>query len=215
MSVFPHARFLTSAHDPGDFCEDLGAEVAFAGRSNSGKSSAINAILARRDLARTSKTPGRTQLVNFFELSPGERLTDLPGYGYAKVPPALREHWRRLMEAYFGSRTSLAGLFIVMDARRPLAETDWQMIEMAGGRGSGVHVLLSKCDKLGGNAARETLRRVRAELGELASAQLFSAVSKEGVNEARAVLRRMLARRGPERPEEVAQPLIQSWEQRG
>lgn len=215
MSSFPHARFLTSAHDPADFPEDLGAEVAFAGRSNSGKSSAINAVVARRDLARTSKTPGRTQLVNFFELAPGERLVDLPGYGYAKVPPAMREHWRRLMDAYFGSRTSLVGLFIVMDGRRPLTETDWQMIEMAAGRGSAVHVLLSKSDKLGRNAARETLRRVRAELGDAASAQLFSAVTKAGVDEARAVLRRMLAGTGGQRPGTDGEPLLQSWEQRG
>jgi len=215
MSAFPHVRFLTSAHDPADFVEDLGAEVAFAGRSNSGKSSAINAIVARRDLARTSKTPGRTQLVNFFELVPGERLVDLPGYGYARVPPAMREHWRRLMDAYFGSRTSLAGLFIVMDGRRPLTETDWQMIEMAAGRGSPVHVLLSKSDKLGGNAARETLRRVRAELGDAATAQLFSAVTRAGVDEARGVLRRMLAGTRVERPEAGGEPLVQSWEQRG
>lgn len=212
MPAFPHARFLTSAHDPADFCEDLGAEVAFAGRSNSGKSSAINAILGRRDLARTSRTPGRTRLVNFFELGPGLRLVDLPGYGYAKVPQAMREHWRRLMDAYFGSRTSLAGLVIVMDSRRLPTVTDWQMIEMAAARGCAVHVLLSKSDKLGGNAARDTLRRARAEFGEAASAQLFSAVSKAGVNEARAVLRRMLSGRAPQRADEGPEPLLQPWE---
>jgi GTP-binding protein len=213
MSAYPNARFLKSAHDPGDFCEDFGVEVAFSGRSNSGKSTAINLIVHRRDLARTSKTPGRTQLVNFFELNPGERLVDLPGYGFAKVPPAMRQHWRQLMDAYFGSRTSLSGLFIVMDARRPLTETDWQMIEMAAARGCRVHVLLSKCDKLGRNDARETIKRARAELGEAATAQLFSALSKEGVDEARRVLKSMLARQrgGPA----VNEPLVQPWEQRG
>ncbi len=214
MALYPNVRFLKSAHGPADFCEDFGAEVAFSGRSNSGKSSAINAIVHRRDLARTSKTPGRTQLVNFFELVPGQRLVDLPGYGYAKVPPAMREHWRHLMDAYFGSRTSLAGLFIIMDARRPLAATDWQMIEMADGRGCPAHVLLSKCDKLKRNEARETLRRARSELGEAATAQLFSAVTKEGIDEARRVLRSMLA---GTRSEPVAdpEPLLQPWEKRG
>jgi GTP-binding protein len=192
MSAYPNARFLKSAHDPGDFCEDFGVEVAFSGRSNSGKSSAINAILHRRDLARTSKTPGRTQLVNFFELGAGQRLVDLPGYGYAKVPPAMRKHWRTLLDAYFAQRTSLSGLFIVMDGRRPLTEFDWQMIEMAGAHDCPVHVLLSKCDKLGRNEARDTIRRVRAELADAASAQLFSAMSGEGLDEARRVLKSML-----------------------
>lgn len=196
MAVYPHVRFLKSAHEASQFCEDIGAEVAFAGRSNSGKSSAINVLVQRRDLARTSRTPGRTQLVNFFELTPGERLVDLPGYGYAQVPPELREHWRRLMDAYFGSRSSLAGLLLVMDARRPLAEADWRMIEFARSRGCPVHVLLSKSDKLGRNEARATLQRARAELGEAASTQLFSALDKLGVDEARAVLSRMLAGRG-------------------
>jgi len=214
MSAYPHVRFLKSANGPGDFCEDFGSEVAFSGRSNSGKSSAINAIVHRRDLARTSKTPGRTQLVNFFELVPGQRLVDLPGYGYAKVPPALREHWRHLMDAYFGSRTSLAGLFIVMDGRRPLAATDWQMIEMAAGRGCTVHILLSKSDKLKRNEAREALRRTRAELGEAASAQLFSAVTREGIDEARKVLKAMLAGTRGARGR-GAEPLLQPWERRG
>ncbi|MBS1201242.1 MAG: cell division checkpoint GTPase YihA [Proteobacteria bacterium] len=213
MSAYPNARFLKSAHAPSDFCEDFGVEVAFSGRSNSGKSSAINAIVHRRDLARTSKTPGRTQLVNFFELAPGQRLVDLPGYGYAKVPPALRQHWRGLMDAYFGSRTSLSGLFIVMDARRPLADTDWQMIEMTAARGCNAHVLLSKSDKLSRNEARETLRRARSELGESATAQLFSAVTKEGIDDARRVLKAMLAREGT--AAWAPEPLVQPWERRG
>ena len=213
MPAYPNARFLKSAHEPGDFCEDSGVEVAFSGRSNSGKSSAINAIVHRRDLARTSKTPGRTQLVNFFELAQGQRLVDLPGYGYARVPPRLREHWRRLMDAYFASRTSLCGLFIVMDGRRPLTDTDWKMIEMAGLRGCPVHVLLSKSDKLARNQARETLRRVRAELGEAASAQVFSAVTKEGVDEARRMLRDMLT--GEHAAGAGAAPLAQPRERRG
>jgi len=212
MTAYPNVRFLKSAHEPSQFCEDFGVEVAFAGRSNSGKSSAINAIVRRRDLARTSKTPGRTQLVNFFEIAPGQRLVDLPGYGYAQVPPAMREHWRKLMDGYFGSRSSLAGLFIVMDGRRPLTDTDWQMIEMAAARNCPVHVLLSKSDKLRRNEARETLRRVSAEIGDAGQAQLFSAVSGEGFDQARSALRRMLAR---ERPADATEPLLRPWEQRG
>lgn len=212
MAAYPNVRFLKSANEASQFCEDFGAEVAFAGRSNSGKSSAINVMVQRRDLARTSRTPGRTQLVNFFELGPGERLVDLPGYGYAQVPPEMREHWRRLMDAYFGARTSLVGLFIVMDARRPLAETDWRMIELSRSRGCPVHILLSKADKLGRNEARATLQRARAELGEAATTQLFSALNKEGVEQARAVLGRMLARQAvvPEIEASSARP----WQSR-
>jgi GTP-binding protein len=194
MSDYQHVRFLKSAHQPAEFCADHGAEVAFAGRSNSGKSSAINAIVQRKDLARTSKTPGRTQLVNFFELGPGRRLVDLPGYGFARVPPAMREHWRKLMDGYFGRRSSLAGLFIVMDARRPLSEMDWSMINMAAVRGCPVHVLLSKSDKLGRNAARDALRQVTAGLAGNATVQLFSAVTGDGFDAARRVLHVMLER---------------------
>lgn len=192
MSSYPHAQFLTSANDAAGFHADSGVEVAFAGRSNGGKSSAINAIVHRRDLARTSKTPGRTQLVNFFALREGARLVDLPGYGYARVPPKLREHWRSLMEAYFSRRSSLAGLFVITDSRRPLTETDWQMIGYARSRGLPVHLLLSKCDKLTRNEGRTTLRRVVAELGADATAQLFSAVTGEGVEDARKRLEAML-----------------------
>lgn len=212
MSSYPQARYLTSANEAAQFFEDFGAEVAFAGRSNSGKSSAINAIVHRRDLARTSKTPGRTQLVNFFELEPGARLVDLPGYGFAHVPKPMQQHWRRLMDTYFSSRASLAGLFIVMDARRPLTETDWRMIEMVAARRCPVHVLLSKADKLSRSERMQILRTVSAELGEDASAQLFSAVTREGVDAARGRLSAMLSRR--ESAADASGPLLQSWETR-
>jgi len=195
MSHYPGAGFLKSADAPAGFGDDSGAEVAFAGRSNSGKSSAINAIVGRRDLARTSKTPGRTQLVNFFELEPGRRLVDLPGYGFAHVPAAMRAHWGRLMAVFFASRDSLAGLFIIVDARRGFGDSDQLMLDYAAARHRPAHVLLSKSDKLGRNQAREVLKRTRAQLAERATSQLFSAVTGEGVDNARGALTAMLAGR--------------------
>ena len=195
MSKYPQVRFLKSADSAAAFGDDSGAEVAFTGRSNSGKSSALNAIVRRNDLARTSRTPGRTQLVNLFEIEPGKRLVDLPGYGYARVPPAMRAEWRRLMEAYFTTRESLAGLMIVADARRGFGDSDRVMLEYAEARGRPVHVLLTKSDKLGRNEARSTLAKTRALLGERASAQLFSAESGEGVDAAQGALEALLAGR--------------------
>jgi len=196
MSRYPQVRFIKSADSAAAFGDDSGAEIAFAGRSNSGKSSALNAILRRNDLARTSKTPGRTQLVNLFEVEPGKRLADLPGYGFARVPPAMRADWKRLMEAYFTTRDSLAGLFLIVDVRRGFGESDETMLEYAVSRGRPVHVLLTKCDKLGRNEGRSTLQKVRAQLGERATAQLFSAQSGEGVDAAQGALDALLARRG-------------------
>ncbi len=195
MSKYPGVRFLKSADSAAACGDDSGAEVAFAGRSNSGKSSALNAIVRRNDLARTSKTPGRTQLVNLFEIVPGRRLVDLPGYGYARVPPAMRAEWRRLMEAYFTARESLAGLFIVVDARRGFGASDQTMLEYAEARGRPVHVLLTKSDKLSRNEARNTLQNARALLGDRASVQLFSAESGEGVDAAQGALEALLSGR--------------------
>jgi GTP-binding protein len=195
MSRYPQVRFLKSADSAAAFGDDSGAEVAFAGRSNSGKSSALNAIVRRNDLARTSKTPGRTQLVNLFEIEPGRRLADLPGYGFARVPPAMRAEWRRLMEAYFTHRESLAGLMIVVDTRRGFGESDETMLEYAAARGRPVHVLLTKADKLSRNEGRTTLQKTRAQLGDRATAQLFSAVSGEGVDAAQGALDALLAGR--------------------
>lgn len=201
MSRYPKAAFLKSASAPAGFGDDSGAEVAFAGRSNSGKSSAINAIVGRRDLSRTSKMPGRTRLINFFELEPGRRLVDLPGYGFAQVPAAMRTDWRRLIEALFASRASLAGLFVVVDARRGLRDSDETLLTYAAAHGWPVHVLLTKADKLGRHAAREALTLARAQLAERASAQLFSATSGLGVESARGALDAMLAGRPPRRDE--------------
>jgi GTP-binding protein len=196
MSTFPEARFLTSAWQPGQFPADEGAEVAFAGRSNAGKSSALNAITGRKDLARTSKTPGRTQLINFFDLGPGRRLTDLPGYGYAKVPAMIQQHWRELMSRYVEARQSLSGLVIVMDARRPLTDFDVQMLEWARANQLSAHLLLTKADKLSRSEGLNVLRQVLARTGDTATAQLFSAPDRTGVDEARREVLRMLAHPG-------------------
>lgn len=195
MSRYPQVRFIKSADSAAAFGDDSGAEIAFAGRSNSGKSSALNAIVRRNDLARTSKTPGRTQLVNLFELTPGRRLADLPGYGFARVPPAMRAEWQRLMEAYFTTRDSLAGLFLIVDVRRGFGDSDETMLAYAAARGRPIHVLLTKADKLGRNEGRTTLQTVRAQLGNRATAQLFSAVSGEGVDAAQGALDALLAGR--------------------
>ncbi len=192
MSGYPDARFLTSANRPDQFVADDGAEVAFAGRSNAGKSSAINAIVNRRQLARTSKTPGRTQLVNFFHLVPGVRLVDLPGYGFAQVPPAIQAHWRMLLEAYFEKRGSLRGLFLAVDIRRILGDLDLQMLVWCRSLGRPVHVLLTKADKLNRGPASTALAAARKSAGPEVSVQLFSAQTGDGVAPARARLMAML-----------------------
>lgn len=193
MSGYPEARFLASAHRAEQFLPDTGAEVAFAGRSNAGKSSAINAIVNRRQLARTSKTPGRTQLVNFFHLAAGQRLVDLPGYGYAKVPPATQAHWRALLERYFTSRASLRGLFLAVDVRRSLGELDLQMLAWCRALGRPVHVLLTKADKLNRGPAAAALQAARQAAGADVTVQLFSAETGEGLDAARGRLGEMLA----------------------
>lgn len=193
MSVFPDAVFLTSAHEARQFVPDSGAEVAFAGRSNAGKSSAINTILNRRNFARTSKSPGRTQLINFFSLTGDQRLVDLPGYGYARVGRSLRKHWRGLLADYFESRASLQGLFLVVDSRRRLGDFDWQMLDWSRMIECPVHVLLTKADKLKRQEASRTLAAVQKDLGEIATVQLFSATKKLGLEEARRLLDRLLA----------------------
>jgi len=186
---FRHTRFLKSAAELTDLPPNAGREVAFAGRSNAGKSSALNAITGVNGLARVSKTPGRTQLINLFVLDADRRLVDLPGYGYAKVPAAVREQWGRLMEDYFQYRQVLAGLVLVMDIRHPLTEFDQRMLAWCGPLGLPVLVLLTKADKLTRNHANQARQAVSRQLADLpVQVEVFSAVSGQGVDVAREVI---------------------------
>ncbi|MGO9512509.1 MAG: ribosome biogenesis GTP-binding protein YihA/YsxC [Steroidobacteraceae bacterium] len=194
MSTYPHVKFLTSAAEAHQLAPDTGREIAFAGRSNSGKSTAINAITQRAGLARVSRTPGRTQLINFFELRPQRRLVDLPGYGFAKVPERVRVRWLQLMEHYFNVRQSLVGLVLIVDSRRGLGAQDVAMLEWALARDRQAHILLTKADKLTRRDSLRVLRETQAACSDTAvTAQLFSAHAKRGLDEARSVMDRWLA----------------------
>lgn len=189
MPLFRHAKFEISIARPQDLPPPNGAEVAFAGRSNAGKSSAINTLVGHTRLAFVSKTPGRTQLINVFRLLNGAALIDLPGYGYAKVPEAIRKQWVRLLENYLTYRESLIGLVLIMDARRPLTPLDCQMLDWFAPTGKPVHVLLSKCDKLTRSECAQALAKTRKELatwGDRVTVQLFSSLKKIGIDEAEA-----------------------------
>ena len=191
MSLFANAVFTISAEKLSDLPPAAGAEIVFAGRSNSGKSSAINTLAGRTRLAFVSKTPGRTQLINFFRLVNGAFLVDLPGYGYADVPEKIRRHWQSLLAAYLTRRTSICGLVLIMDARRPLTGLDRQMMEWFGPTGKPIHILLTKADKLTRSEAAATLRSTREEIApwsDQVSVQLFSSLKKTGVDEAEAVI---------------------------
>lgn len=191
--IYHRTHYLLSALRAEDSPPDAGYEVAFAGRSNAGKSSAINTIAQQKALARISKTPGRTQMLNFFVVDEERRLVDLPGYGYAKVPDAIQKNWRRAMENYFQERRSLRGVFLVMDIRHALTDFDWQMIQWCRHCSLPLHIALTKADKLSRGAANTTLLQVQTQLRRDAadmniSLQLFSALAKQGIEQAHAVL---------------------------
>ena len=188
MKAFSQAQFLASSAGPADMPPPGPPELAFAGRSNVGKSSAINALTGRKRLAFTSKTPGRTQTINFFELGAGARLVDLPGYGYAKVPHAVRAGWRTLVGSYVRSRATLVGVVLVMDARHPLTELDLQLVDFLGD--VRLLALLSKADKLSRAAQAKTLSAVSAAMK--AEVRLFSSLTRQGVDECRDLLERWL-----------------------
>lgn len=193
-TMYTQAKFINSSPHLKNTPEDQGLEVAFAGRSNAGKSSAINTLTRQSALARISKTPGRTQMLNFFEINERLRFVDLPGYGYAKVPVAVKKQWHELMETYLLQRKSLCGIVLVMDVRHPLTEFDWQMVEWCQHSQLPLHILLTKADKLNYGAAKNTLLQVQKELQECPlslSLQLFSSLKKTGVDELRHALDRL------------------------
>lgn len=192
---FPRTEFLTTVARLRDAPGDAVAEVAFVGRSNAGKSSAINSLAGKTRLAYVSKTPGRTQHLNYFSVAPDRYFVDLPGYGFAKVPEDVRKQWDTLLGPYLQTREPLKGLVVIMDSRRPLTDMDWQMLEWFAPTGRPVHVLLSKSDKLSRQEQTKTLRQVKADLSELGcpvSVQLFSSLKRSGVAEAAAVLKHWL-----------------------
>lgn len=185
---FQVAQFLTSASNLSQCPEDHGYEVAFAGRSNAGKSSALNTLTGSKKLARTSKTPGRTQLINFFSINEQQRLVDLPGYGYAKVPEEMKKQWQHHLEEYLSKRQCLMGVVLMMDIRHPLREFDLMVIQWANSCEMPLHILLTKADKLKFGAAKLALNKLQSTLGSYhnpISVQLFSALKKTGVDELR------------------------------
>lgn len=185
-SNYRNARFLSSATTKNTLPPEQGLEVAFAGRSNSGKSSTLNCLCEQKALARVSKTPGRTQLINFFVLPDGNSLVDLPGYGYAKVPEKIKLEWQKFIESYMMERTTLAGLVIIMDIRRPLRDHDHVMLEWAESRQLPVHVILNKSDKLKRGEMTKQLRDTKEALKDYdlpATVQTFSSLKKLGVKE--------------------------------
>ncbi len=192
MKLFQNAKFHTTVNHLKDL-PDTGAEIAFVGRSNAGKSSAINTLTNHTRLAYVSKTPGRTQHINFFELNNGGFMVDLPGYGYAQVPEAIRNHWVTLLGHYLQQRQQLIGLLLIMDARHPLKELDRQMLDFFALTGRPVHILLSKADKLSKNEQIKTLSAVKQALKPFAqrqtvSVQLFSSLKKQGCDEVEQVV---------------------------
>jgi len=187
VNPYRQAQYTISATQLSELPDDKGIEVAFAGRSNAGKSSAINTITEQKSLARISKTPGRTQMINFFNIDESNSLVDLPGYGYAKVPEKMKIRWQQTLGKYLETRQALKGLMLMMDIRHPLKEFDLQMIKWANNAKLDVHILLTKSDKLKSGAAKTSLLQVTSELKKqqlTASVQLFSSLNKQGKEEA-------------------------------
>lgn len=185
---FRHAEFLLSVNKWSQLPSEDAIEIAFAGRSNAGKSSAINTITDIKSLCRTSKTPGRTQMINFFSIDPQHHLVDLPGYGYAKVPVQIKQHWQNLLERYLIERSALKGVVMIMDVRRPLTEYDRLMLQWCQKSEMSAHILLTKADKFKRGAAQNILLKVRRTIKTEypgTTVQLFSALKKTGVEEAR------------------------------
>jgi GTP-binding protein len=194
-SLFRHAAFEISVAQPDGLPPSLAPEIAFAGRSNAGKSSAINTLVGHTRLAYVSKTPGRTQLINVFRMRNGAALIDLPGYGYAQVPEHVRRQWRGLLERYLTERSNLVGLVLIMDSRRPFTELDRQMVGWFAATGRPIHCLLTKSDKLTRQEQAKVLRdtkKIAAEYACPITVQLFSSLKKTGMDEAEAVIGKWL-----------------------
>lgn len=193
--LFQNTSFFTSVNDVRELPKHNGIEIAFAGRSNAGKSSAINTITNRSRLAFVSKTPGRTQQINFFQVNPGVYLVDLPGYGYAKVPEAVRSHWQHLLSDYLQSRSELKGLILIMDIRHPLKPLDLQMLDWFVPTGKDVHILLTKADKLSklqaGNILNEVAQTLRNVYPQV-SVQLFSSATRNGIENVLSIMERWI-----------------------
>ncbi len=195
MPLFRRASYSASVASPSDSFPRSVAEIAFAGRSNAGKSSAINTLAGQRRLAFVSKTPGRTQMINFFSLGEDRYLVDLPGYGFAAAPGSVRARWGQLLSGYLKQRDALKGVALIMDVRHPFTELDLQLVDFFGRTGKPIHVLLTKADKLSHVGAGLALRKAKATLAGISqrySAQLFSALKQQGVDEAEAVFSRWL-----------------------
>ncbi len=194
-TLLSKAQFLRSASAENDFPDDIKAEIAFCGRSNAGKSSAINTLCCQNSLCRTSKTPGRTQLVNFFKLDGDTCLVDLPGYGYAKAPIKVQQQWQKLMEAYLTNRKQLCGIVLLMDIRHPLTEIDWTMIRWTNHNHLPLYILLTKADKVNRNHTVKTMTQVSAQLEEEGfeyGIQPFSATKQIGLSQAQNKIRAWL-----------------------
>ncbi|MBI2306786.1 MAG: YihA family ribosome biogenesis GTP-binding protein [Rhodocyclales bacterium] len=217
MPLFRQATFFTTVAHLRDLPQDADAEVAFAGRSNAGKSSAINTLADHTRLAFVSKTPGRTQHLNYFLLDEGKYLVDLPGYGYAKAPEEVRDAWEGLIGPYLEGRTPLKGVVLIMDSRHPLTDLDVQLIEWFLPTEKPIHILLTKADKLTRQQQAKTLREVRAALAELSeqcSVQLFSSLKKTGIEVAEAVLGKWLGIEQAKLPAAPAKRVLAPGEKR-
>jgi len=190
---FNKTKFLKSASNIIECPDDIGAEIAFVGRSNSGKSSAINVITNQKNLARISKTPGRTQLINFFEVDESRRLVDLPGYGYAKTSKAQQKEWGLMIGEYLKCRQTLKGIILIIDIRRGLMKLDHDFLDFYLPMSKPLHILLTKADKLKKQASRKSLDSVESIVGEVSSIQLFSSLKRSGADEARERLLELLS----------------------
>lgn len=212
-TIYHQAKFLISSTNLRNTPPDTGREIAFAGRSNAGKSSALNTLTRQNRLAKVSKTPGRTQMLNFFTIRDNLRFVDLPGYGYAQVSESVKRQWQQLLEAYLTRRVSLFAIVLVMDVRLPLTEFDRQMVNWCQKSDLALHIILTKADKLPETVRKNTLLNVQRELSALTipvSVQLFSSLKKTGIDELHEALDRLFELNDPKQPSKSGNRVDQS-----